>query len=294
MKTSKNRRLIMISLFALLLVGLMLLGVRLSPALANEFYPDHSDLVETNEPHLINDTATLIAEQPDAERKSEDQESAINASTLDAAALLKSMVQDFENNTFSQSGWLHYVYYLESDIPNGVTLPQNYYCDGWFLINKTGNVTQHVISYYDNARNLNQREIYKDNTFINLTTNDKMETEGPYRLKLDFGVTRYMLEMQMEGSILTHEVSTVDEKPVIKFSVIGNYDKPTVFGNTSQPVESIRMTTLFDQATGAISEIAYVYLLVDGTEELFYKVQTSTLEWGELPQEFVKLLEDGD
>jgi hypothetical protein len=294
MKTEKSQKIIVISLFALLLVGLMLLGVRLSPALANDFYPDHSDLAETNEPHLINDMATQIAEQPDAEKESRDQEAASNTSTLDAAALLQSMVQDFENNTFSQSGWLHYAYYLESDVPNGVALPQNYYCDGWFLIDETGNVTQHVISYYDNAGNLNQREIYKDLTFINLTTNDKMETEGPYRLKLDLGLTRYMLEMQMEGSILTHEVSAADEKPVVKFSVIGNYDKPTVFGNTSQPVESIRMTTLFDQATGAISEIAYVYLLVDGTEELFYKVQTSTLEWGELPQEFVKLLEDGD
>lgn len=271
----------MVSLLVLLFVGVMLLGVQLAPALADEFYPDHYDLVKTNEPHLINDRATETTKQPDTENESEDQESATNTSTSDTAALLKNMVQDFENNTFSQTGWLHYVYHQESEVNNGVALPQNYFLDGWYLVNETGNVSQHVVSYYDDAGNLNQREIYKDNTFINITTNEKMETEGPCRLKLDGGVTKYMLEMQMEGSILTHEFSTIDEKTVVKFSIIGNYDKPTIFGNSSQPVESVRMTILFDQATGAISEMEYVYILVDGTEELFYKVQPSTLAWGD-------------
>jgi len=201
------------------------------------------------------------------------------------------MLQDFEDKTFSQTGWLHYVYYQESEVSNGVALPQNYFVDGWYLINEAGIVTQDVVSYYDDAGNLNQRGIFKDNTFINLSTKEEMDTEGPYKLKLDLGVTKYMLEMQTEGSILTHEVSTLNEKPVIKFSVIGNYDKPTVFGNSSQPVESARMSILFNQATGAISEMKYIYILVDGTEELFYRVQSSTLVWGDPPQEFIQLLE---
>ena len=293
MKTDKNRKFIIISLFVLILVGVTLLGVRFAPALANEFYPDHYDLVRTNEPHLINDKATETAKQSSAENELEDQESVANTSTPDAATLLQNMVQDFENNIFSQPGWLHYVYYQESEVSNGVALPQNYFVDGWYLITEAGIVTQDVVSYYDDAGNLNQRGIFKDNTFINLSTKEEMETEGPYKLKLDLGVTKYMLEMQTEGSILTHEVSTLDEKPVIKFSVIGNYDKPTIFGNSSQPVESVRMTILFDQATEAISDMEYVYILIDGTEELFYKVQPSTLAWGDLPQEFVRLLEGG-
>lgn len=291
MKTNNNRRLIFISLFALLLVGALLLGVWRTPALAEVFYPDHFDLVETNEPHLINDMATKMAEQPVVENEIEDQESAMIASAYDAAASLQSKIEDFENDTLSQSGWLHHVYHLESDIPNGVSLPQSYSRDGWFYIDESGHVTQHVVSYYDDAGNLNQREIYKDHTFINLTTKEKMETEGPYSLKLDYGVTKYMLEMQAEGAILTEEVSLKDEKPMTRFSITGNYDKPTVFGNTSQPVEGARMSILFDQATGTISELAYMYILADGTEALFYKVQTATLEWGELPQEFVSLLE---
>lgn len=289
MKTEKNRKIIM---FSLLLLGVMLLGVRFAPALADKFYPDHYDLVKTNEPHLINDKATETAKQSSAENELEDQESVANTSTPDAATLLQNMVQDFENNTFSQSGWLHYVYYQESEVSNGVALPQNYFVDGWYLINEAGIVTQDVVSYYDDAGNLNQRGIFKDNTFINLSTKEEMETEGPYKLKLDLGVTKYMLEMQTEGSILTHEFSTIDEKPVVKFSITENYAKPTIFGNSSQPVESVRMTILFDQATGAISEMEYVYIMVDGTEELFYKVQLSTLAWGDLPQEFVQLLED--
>ena len=292
MKTEKNRKIIMFSLFTLLILGVMLLGLRFAPALADEKAPDHYDLVKTNEPNLVNDRTTETAKHSEAEDEPEDQKAATNTSTHDTATLLHKMLQDYENNTFSQTGWLHYVYYQESEVNNGVALHQSYYCDGWYLVNEAGYVTQHVVSYFDDAGNLNQRGIYKDNTFINLTTNEKMETEGPYRLKLDLGVTKYMLEMQMEGSILNHEVSTLDEKPVINFSAIGNYDKPTVFGNSSQPVESVLMTILFDQAKGAISEMEYVYKLIDGTEELFYKVQPSTLAWGDLPQEFVQLLED--
>ncbi len=292
MKTEKNRRILLFSLIVLLLLGIMLLGLRFAPALADEMTPDHYELVKTNEPNLINDEATETAKQPEAEDESEDQGSTTDTSTPDAAALLHIMLQDFEDKTFSQTGWLHYVYYQESEVSNGVALPQNYFVDGWYLINEAGIVTQDVVSYYDDAGNLNQRGIFKDNTFINLSTKEEMDTEGPYKLKLDLGVTKYMLEMQTEGSILTHEVSTLNEKPVIKFSVIGNYDKPTIFGNSSQPVESVRMTILFDQATGAISEMEYIYKLVDGTEELFYKVQPSTLARGDLPQEFVQLFEN--
>lgn len=118
-----------------------------------------------------------------------------------------------------------------------------------------------------------------------------METEGPYKLKLDGGVTKSMLETQMEGSILIHEESTVNEKQMDIFTVIGNYDKPTHFSNSSQPVKSVRMTALFDQATGALSEMECVFKLIDETEELFYRVQISTLEWGDPPEELLQLLE---
>ena len=216
MKTENNQKLLMISLITLLLVGVILLGVRFVPAVAAEILPNHYALVSTNEPHLINDNATEIAILPDVEYESGDQ---------DPAALLKSMVRDFENNMFSQPGWLHYVYYQESEVSNGVALPQNYFVDGWYLINEAGIVTQDVVSYYDDDGNLNQRGIFKDNTFINLSTKEEIETEGPYKLKLDLGVTKYMLEMETEGSILTHEVTTLDENPVIIFSVLGNYPK---------------------------------------------------------------------
>jgi len=40
MKTSKNRRLIVISLLALLFVGTLLLGARLIPTVTEDFYPE--------------------------------------------------------------------------------------------------------------------------------------------------------------------------------------------------------------------------------------------------------------
>ncbi len=100
MKTEKNRKILMFSLFGLLLLGIMLLGLRFAPALADEMTPDHYDLVKTNEPNLINDEATETAKQPEAEDESEDQGSTTNTSTPDAAALLHIMLQDFEDKTF--------------------------------------------------------------------------------------------------------------------------------------------------------------------------------------------------
>jgi hypothetical protein len=292
MKIKDKRQVIKLLLFALLIAGIMLLVTQFKSAFADNSHLNLYDFGETNEPYLINDLATQIANQSDLEKETEIQESAPTTSTVDAPVLLQSLLQDFEDHALSQSGWLHFVYYLESEVNNGVALPQNYYCDGWFLIDETGNVAQHVVSYYDSDGKLNQREIFKNNTFINLTTNEEIKIEGPYTLKIDFGVTNYIAEMQMEDSILTHEVSTIDEKPVEKFTIIGNDDKPTVIGNSTVPVEGVRLTILFTQKTGAISEISYVYLLIDGTEELFYKVQTAILEWADIPEDFIELLED--
>jgi hypothetical protein len=201
-------------------------------------------------------------------------------------------VQGFENKTFTQTGWLHYVYYLESEVDNGVTLPQNYYCDGWYFVGEKGNVEKHIIGYLDESGNLNQQEIFKDNMFTNLTTNEKMEADSSYRLRIDFGVTKYASEMEMEGAILTRDVYSIDNKPVVKFTLTGNFDKPTIIGNSSQPVKSVRMTTVVDEATGAVSEVEYVYILIDGTEELFYRIQTKTIEWDDLPNEFVQIMKD--
>jgi len=291
MNKENNRKFILISMLVVLLFGIMILGVRFAPALADGITHDHEDIVKMNAPRLINDRATETARQPDTVNELVDQESTINISTPDAATLLQTMVQDFENKTFSHTGWLHKVYYQESEVNNGVALPQNYSVDGWYLVNEAGFVTQNVVSKYDDAGNLISRGIYKDNTLINLSTKEEMETEGPYRLKLDGGVTKSMLETHMEGSILIYEDTTIDEKPVNKFSVIGNYDKPTHFSNSSQPVKSVRMTAIFDQVTGDLYEMECVFILIDGTEELFYRVQILTLEWGDLPKEFIQLLE---
>lgn len=291
MKTDTNRKFIMISLLVILVFGVMVFGIRLVSAFADEWTHDFDDLIKTNEPRLINDQATQTAEQPDAENDSEYQESTPNTSKPDPAVTLKTLLQNFENSTFSQAGWLHYVYYQESEVPNGVDLPQNYFFDGWYLIDEAGFVSQEVGSYYDDAGNLNQRGIFTDNTFINLTTNYRMETEGPYKLKLDGGVIKSILETYLLGSILIHEEITLEGKTVNEFSVLGNHQEPIYLSNSSQPVKSVRLSAIFDQETGALSETECVFILIDGTEELFYRVQISTLEWGDLPQEFIQLLE---
>lgn len=287
MKSNNKRIVFAISIFVL--VGVLLLGLKYIPSLAKEIYPDLYGMVEQYEPELIDDRATQTAEQSESAEESNIE---ANSSDTDPAILLEKMVKEFEENTFTRSGWLHFAYTYESEVSNGIPLPENYLWDGWFLLNEQGDVIQHVISLNDVAGNLFQREIFKDNTFINLTTNDKMDNGGPYHLKLDLGVTKGMLWMQESGAILRQETDELDGRTAIRFSVQGTYDKPTVFGNSSQPVESIRSTVLFDQTSGAIYEMKDVYLLVDGTEELFYKVQVLTLEWDDLPEEFVQLLED--
>lgn len=291
MNTDANRKFILISLLVIIIFGIMLFGIRLMPALAEEWTNNFDELIKTAQPRLINDQATQEADQSGTENAPDHQDSTSNTSSPDPAVSLQTMVQDFETNTFSQAGWLHYVYYQESEVPNGVTLPQNYTVDGWYLVDEAGYVSQEVGSYYDDTGNLILRGIFIDNTFINLNTKEEIKTEGPYKLKLDLGLITSMLEMQMKGSILTQEFITLSEKPMVKFSLTGNYDNPANFSNSSQPVKSVRVTALFDQTTGAISEYESVFILLDGTEELFSRVQISTLEWGNLPQEFIQLLE---
>jgi hypothetical protein len=292
MKVQNNRKQIVIALIAFLLVSAILLGIGSIPAVADVIYPNPYAQVQTIEPHLINNRATQMANQTEAEHSSNNHDPATIVTPPDTPSSLQSMVQGFENKTFTQTGWLHYVYHLESEVDNGVALPQNYYCDGWYFVGEKGNVEKHIIGYLDESGNLNQQEIFKNNTFTNLTTNEKMEADSSYRLRIDFGVTKYASEMEMEGAILTRDVCSIDNEPVVKFTLTGNFDKPTIIGNSSQPVKSVRMTTVVDESTGAVSEVEYVYILIDGTEELFYRIQTKTIEWDDLPNEFVQIMKD--
>ena len=123
MKIKDKRQVIKLLLFALLIAGVMLLVTQFKSAFADNSHLNLYDFVETNEPYLI----TQITNHPDLENEPENQEPAINTSTVDAPALLQSLLQDFEDHALSQSGWLHFVYYLESEVNNGVTLPQNFF-----------------------------------------------------------------------------------------------------------------------------------------------------------------------
>ena len=294
MKTDSNRKFALISLFVVLLFGVILYGVRWLPALADIGNHDFDELIQTNQPRLINDQATQTAEQAGLENDPEDQESTSKTPAPDPATVLQAMLQDFENNTFSQTGWLHYVYYHESEVDNGVALPKNYTADAWYLVDGAGYVSQDIGTFHDDAGNWINQGIFKDNIFINLITDERMEIEGPYKLKLDGGIIKSMLETQMVGSILTQENVTVDGKPLIRFSVLGNHENPIHLGNSSQPVKSVRLTILFDQGTGAISETEFVSILIDGTEELFYRTQIMVLEREDPPQELAQYLEDFD
>ncbi len=68
MKTENKRQVIKLLLFALLIAGVMLLVTQLKSAFADNSHLNLYDFVETNEPHLINDMATQIANHPDLEK----------------------------------------------------------------------------------------------------------------------------------------------------------------------------------------------------------------------------------
>ena len=52
------------------------------------------------------------------------------------------------------------------------------------------------------------------------------------------------------------------------------------------------MTMIFDSDLAAISQVEDIYLLENGSERLFYKVDLITLQHEELPIDLATLLED--
>ncbi|MEA5079472.1 MAG: hypothetical protein VB013_12950 [Anaerolineaceae bacterium] len=299
MKTP-NKRIALIILSLVIVITLFFAG-RFIPTLAKAIYPDMYGLVEKNEPKLINDLST----QEEVKTESTDEsfpsinDEVITPVTPDAKSQLSTMLSELGNITFSKSGWIHFVYSNESDISNGVILPdgnlmpQNYINDGWYFVNDQGFVIKHLISLVDDAGNVLQREIFVNDTLVNLTTNEKMENIQPYRLKLDLGFSQEMLAMQDGGAILGEETDEIEGKPVIKFSIQGTFDKPTVLSNGSQPVKSIKLLMIFDQQNGAINEAEKIWQLTDDTEVLFEKNQVLTLQSDELPNEIAQILECG-
>lgn len=92
--------------------------------------------------------------------------------------------------------------------------------------------------------------------------------------------------------MMSFERVILNGKNIDKFSVIGNYDRPVVIGNLKVPVKGVRMTMIFDSDLAAISQVEDIYLLENGSERLFYKVDLITLQHEELPIDLATLLED--
>jgi len=107
MKTNNDRRLIVVSLLALLFVGALLLGARLIPVAAEDHYPDHDGQVETNEPHLINDMVTQVDTHIVQTTKGPETVPELPTAKFEDVLTELNRLEQVNLEYLSKPGWLH-------------------------------------------------------------------------------------------------------------------------------------------------------------------------------------------
>ena len=217
----------------------------------------------------------------------------------DPATLLNKMVHDFEEQTFTQSGWLHYKCAYKSDLenenvlPDGSLMPNEYVWESWYLVNENGYVTESVTSFLDTEGNIIQQFIFTNGTEYNLTFNNSYDTQSEqFKLSLEFNLAKMMLDEYDRGLTLSASVDDIDGRSVIRFSSGHRYDVLNYISESSQPVQRTNKELILDRTSGQLLESKTFFILEDGTEELSQHQYDCTIDWVELPEELEQLIEN--
>jgi len=143
---------------------------------------------------------------------------------------------------FAQSGWLHFVYSYESDLENGIVLPdyslmpKEYIVDGWYHINEDGKVFEHISTYGDGEGEVYQGSVFTNHSTISWPFFSQHEDE-PYTLSLNLGLAQRILDGYERGLALSAEADEMDGRAVVRFLRHHRYDVLNYISNSSQQVQ---------------------------------------------------------
>jgi hypothetical protein len=199
-----------------------------------------------------------------------------NQPSQEKASQIVSEITNKWKGKIKKEEWLHLVYQINSEVDNGVILPDgrpmpsSYIEDGWYYLNKDGLVEKSVVTLKDEIGNTLQQAVFSGSVETNLTFGFKTENLVPYELKLDRGFLQYVEDAEeLKISIKNQDVK-YKNKPHKEFSFAEIYEQPTQFnGENQEPVESASVVGLFSSETNEMTLYRKVWKYSNGQEALF-------------------------
>lgn len=219
-------------------------------------------------------------------------------SQKEASQLGKDIAERWNEKIKKNEGWLHLVYQVNSEIDNGVILPDgspmpsSYIEDSWYLLNKQGLVEKHVVTLKDKQGNILQQSVFVGNMETNLTFGYKMESLTPYELKLDRGFLQYLVDAESLKISIKNQDVKYKNKSHKEFSFTETYDQPTQFNNGKDLVKGSSVSGLFSNETGQLTLYRKIWKYNNGEDVLFEECELLFTEFtSTVPSDILIILE---
>lgn len=217
----------------------------------------------------------LQSQNRDDEPKLDPSSLADEDSITHAAKVAEEIVGRWEDNVIQQGEWIHLIKKVNSEIDNGVILPDgkpmppSYLEDGWYFINESGLVDKHVVTLRNESGVVYQQSVHLEETGFNLTFGTKFVDAKPYELKLDGGFVQYLDDVESLGILVEYHDVLENGVSLKMFSHQEVFDVPRIIGNSPWPIQSTTVFGLFDTETNEMIKYSKIYHSKDGNQLLF-------------------------
>jgi len=254
----KSKRKWLIVIIFLITLVIISAGLFVSNPTFASIYPQLFSQSNQNEPKL--DPTSFSAE---------------DLSTNEASEMAQNSLEQWEKKILKGANWVHLLYQINSEIDNGVILPDgksmpsSYLEEGWYFINENGLVEKNIVTLRDEFETIYQQSVLSGSTEYNLTFEDKMDGAEPYKLKLDRGFTQYLMEVDALHIPIKYIDITNNNKSIKEFSFEEIYETPIQENQIAKPIQSAVVVGLFDNETGEMITYRKLLKCVTGEQILF-------------------------
>lgn len=198
-----------------------------------------------------------------------------NLSTNKANEIAQNYSQLWEENLLKGGNWIHLLYQINSEVNNGVVLPDgkpmpsSYLEEGWYFIDENGYVEKNLVILKDESGFVYQQAAFLNNTEYNLTFKERTDNVEPYKLKLDRGFIQYLLDVNELKIPVEYKDITVDNKSYKEISFKEIYESPIQENQIGKQIKSAEIIAHFDNQTNEMTMYRKIYKFVDGESVLF-------------------------
>lgn len=195
--------------------------------------------------------AAPVSSLPDIKIVVDDSTTNVSTPSLKPSGIAIEILNMWRGKIIGKEGWLHLVYQIDSEVGNGIVLPDGSLMsssqieDGWYYINENGLVEKDVVTIKDLNGNILQQSAFNGKTGINFTFGFRDDRLVPYEIKLDRGFLQILLETESLGIPIYYQDIQHKDKPGKEFSFAEIYYEPVQFGIEQEFVESAHFLVCF-------------------------------------------------